>query len=1230
MQRVAMVYDDTLRPETTGTYCLRALQELVGTGVLAQVEHLLPGSLSQLDRSEFDACLVIDDGLAYDLPHLSIPTAWWAIDTHLSFERCLHRARQVDLTFAAQRNGAEQLRAAGIEQVHWLPLACDPEIHGRREVPHRYDVAFVGNVFAGERAELLQLIHKRFPRSCLGPADYREMSSIYSAAKIVFNHSLRDDINMRVFEGLCSGSLLITGDLAANGQNELFTPDKHLVTYRSPEELLEKLDYYLAHDFAREQIAAAGRKLVWREQTYRHRLEVILEALREESSKVREQRSAAADSRNVTSSSPPPVSATSQSAHVLKSQAYYEFSRPEVLELVPQSAQRILDIGCGGGKLGAAIKSRQPAHVTGIELNSAAIDSACQRLDEVLVGDVQHAVIEFPTEQFDCVICADVLEHLRDPLSVLRKIRRWLTPQGMLVTSLPNVRNHTVIRSLLAGNWTYESAGLLDEDHVRFFTRREIEKLLFRAGFAVQEQRMVGGEGYQQWVQQGSPQQLQLGPFQLQAASQAEAAEFFAYQYLTTATPAPQRTFGLTSIVLVTYNQWRHTQACLESLRLLTDQPYEIIVVDNGSTDGTVECLQQSADVQLICHKENRGFPAAANQGVLVSRGQQVLLLNNDTIVTTGWLERLLAALHRQPDIGLVGPVTNHISGEQQVAVTYDDLAQLDGFAWDWGQRHHRQLQPTDRLVGFCLLIKKEVIDRIGLLDERFGIGNFEDDDFCRRARAAGYQCVIARDAFVHHVGSATFRGSGIDFGQLLRENQRKYAQKWGERKEDREVRGNSFSTEEHREPNQHIHKERIANPLRGLGASAFSNSSSAEEEIPRGSSCRPQYLFDVNDEGELLLKPNNVKLSACLIVRDNEQTIRPCLESLRPWVDEIVVVDTGSLDATPQICAELGARVLHSPWQDSFSQARNVSLSFARGEWIFWMDSDDTLPESCGRKLRERVDGEHLDSVLGYIVQVHCPGETPDDVTVVDHVKLLRNRPDLRFEFHIHEQILPAIRRAGGDVAWTDLYVVHSGSDKTPAGRARKFTRDFKLLALDLTQHPDHPFVLFNLGMTHADAGQHDQAIHYLTRCINVSGPQESHLRKAYALLIGALMQLDRLTEAQACLTDSLRLFPDDKELLFRQAMLLHQTGQLPDAEQTYLRILQEPTERHFTSVDRGIGDYKARHNLAIVYEDLGQPTRARQVWTDLLHSRPNYAPALLGVRTVLRIGVAFGWVLL
>lgn len=593
---------------------------------------------------------------------------------------------------------------------------------------------------------------------------------------------------------------------------------------------------------------------------------------------------------------------------------------------------------------------------------------------------------------------------------------------------------------------------------------------------------------------------------------------------------------GLTSIVIVTHNQLAHTRRCLDSVARLTPEPHEVIVVDNSSTDGTRAYLESLPGVRVILNSGNRGFPAAANQGILAANGEDILLLNNDTIVTAGWLGRLRAALSSDDAVGLVGPVSNNVSGGQQVPAIYSNESELAAFARERGRLHAGEAQRTDRLVGFCLLFRRAVVERVGLLDERFGMGNFEDDDFCRRARAAGFRALIVRDAFVHHVGSATFRGEGIDLAQVLSRNRRLYEEKW-------------------------------------------------------------------------------LRLSCCMIVRDNEGTIRPCLESIRPWVDEIVVVDTGSQDRTPEICAELGARMLHWKWRDDFAAARNVSFDHARGDWLFWMDSDDVISPDCGRRLRELADGEHAEDLLGYVMQVHCPGRDAHDVTVVDHVKLVRNRPDLRFEFRIHEQILPAIRRAGGEVAFTDIFVVHSGADQSEAGRRRKRERDFRLLDRELRDRPDHPFVLFNLGMTHVDAGQHAAAVACLVRCTEVSRPGESHLRKAYALLIGALSQLDRHDEAEEWSRRGRRLFPDDKELLFREAILHQRAGRLVEAERSYLRLLQEQGSRCFASVDAGIAGYKARHNLAVVYEEQGRLAEAADQWRRIIAQHPAYRAARQGL---------------
>jgi len=261
---------------------------------------------------------------------------------------------------------------------------------------------------------------------------------------------------------------------------------------------------------------------------------------------------------------------------------------------------------------------------------------------------------------------------------------------------------------------------------------------------------------------------------------------------------------------------------------------------------------------------------------------------------------------------------------------------------------------------------------------------------------------------------------------------------------------------------------------------------------------------------------------------------------------------------------------------------------------------------------------------VLGFVMQVHCPGGREDggpehNVTVVDHVKLFRNRPDLRFDGRIHEQLLPAIRRAGGEVAWTDVYVVHSGSDQSAAAQDKKLQRDLRLLELELAERPEHPFTLFNLGMTHVHGARYAEAADYLRRGIARSNPEESHLRKAYALLVYAEMRLGRRDQALETCRRGRGLFPRDIELRFREGVLMHEMGRLAEAKRSYLDVLGNGDDRHFSSVDRGLNGFKAHQNLAVVTTEMGDLAEADRHWREVVREAPGYRPGWRGLAETL-----------
>lgn len=237
----------------------------------------------------------------------------------------------------------------------------------------------------------------------------------------------------------------------------------------------------------------------------------------------------------------------------------------------------------------------------------------------------------------------------------------------------------------------------------------------------------------------------------------------------------------ITSIIVLTHNKLDFTQACIDSIRRHTaPRTYELIVVDNASHDGTATWLCEQPDIVPILNPTNVGFPAGCNQGLRVARGDHILLLNNDTVVTPHWLEHLLTCLESDGRIGAVGPLTSSASYYQSIPTTYRNAQEMDAFAWDVHKQNRGQWERRLKLVGFCILIKRAVIDVIGELDERFSPGNFEDDDLSLRVLLAGYDLVLCRDVFIHHAGSVTFREAATAFSDMLQVNAQKFSEKWG------------------------------------------------------------------------------------------------------------------------------------------------------------------------------------------------------------------------------------------------------------------------------------------------------------------------------------------------------------------------------------------------------------------------------------------------------------------
>lgn len=237
-----------------------------------------------------------------------------------------------------------------------------------------------------------------------------------------------------------------------------------------------------------------------------------------------------------------------------------------------------------------------------------------------------------------------------------------------------------------------------------------------------------------------------------------------------------KQTESKTSIIVLSYNTLNYTRLCLESIRNYT-QPgsYELVVIDNGSQDGSAEWLKEQSDIVLQCNQANRGFPCGCNQGMRLATGDALLLLNSDTIVTPHWLENMRRALDSEERIGAVSCMTNSCSNMQTIPAVYESLDEMISFAETYNVSDPGKWRPWLRLVGFCLLVKRSVYARLGGFDEQFSPGNYEDDDFTLRIRKAGYELLLCQDTFIHHFGSKSFQATVSD--AALQQKQREYAE---------------------------------------------------------------------------------------------------------------------------------------------------------------------------------------------------------------------------------------------------------------------------------------------------------------------------------------------------------------------------------------------------------------------------------------------------------------------
>lgn len=1176
------------------------------------------------------------------LPYTTVPHCLWsaplprlglASDWNLMWHYYRNRLSGCDVV-VTDTCGSELFQRAGLNHVRAGNLCGCERVFVETtwpEQPRDIDILVVGNFNPAVQRERmpwlsrLSRLSRRWRvvlRAGVFGDSYRHL---LARSRIVFHASNRHKVGPRAFEAAAAGALIFQ-ERDNRELHDYFRDRQECVLYR-PDEVEELLNHYLEHEDERRALAEAARARAgnYRFEDFWERILASLppEELRRDgvptsqncASKVEELLTRCwealqssqwediglvADLEKAAQAEPTLAALHNAVGVMLGRQAQARSSAKAAAEVAAECFRRAL--ACQPEFAVAGLNLAEALAASGQEL--AAIEAGRRTL-ELLQRHAElkpHLVEGLPSgRSFDLFhvewerAAWDNAGRPSDETQAKHTLLRWrlhtLLAQwsgelthayeaAFLRPDLPTTRAALGV-TLLRANHPVEAL-----DHLRpAVAGNPLDRAAARA--CLQAMNAVGdGEGKRQFVEdqrclwQASP-------------SLVSAEAWF----------SPPRPKGdeLASLIIPCCNQLEYTRQCLESVLQHTREPYELLLVDNGSTDGTLGYLEEirrrrrPARTVVIRNETNRGYVAGCNQALEQTKGPYVVFLNNDAIVTAGWLEGLIGWLRKEwPNAGLVGPVSNGARDAQRIRPGYTDLADLDAFAAHRRRTFDGKMLAVPRLTDFCLLVHREVLDRIGRLDERYGMGFFEDDDLCVRAREAGYRLLIALDLYIHHFGNRTFQQLGLDTQQRLEANFELFRAKWGP---------------------EYIAGYHLPPPL---PPPADQVPAAADAAVVDGT---PTSAVDGHSIGAVVAATpveaaidSNIPVSLSMIVRNEEHHLPDCLRSVSGLFQDIVVVDTGSTDGTRAVAESFGARVFDFPWPDSFGAARNESLRHARGKWILWLDADDRLDEENRRQLETLLNnlGDEMDAYAMKVRSVLDAQRT--SFRLLDQVRLFRNLPSIRWDYRIHEQILPTVNRAGGVVRWANVIIDHVGYVDSSTRRG-KLERNLRLLELDYAERPKDAFTLFNLGWTLLDLGKTDEALTHLQSALQKTKPSSSTLRKLYHLLALAYRHLERKEEALQMCQQGLERFPLDAEMLCEQGLLQRDQRDFRGAEKSWLSLLDAQRGQYFSSEEVGLRGFRTRQLVAEIYRAQERRLEAEVQWRAALAERVDFEPAWMGL---------------
>jgi len=365
-----------------------------------------------------------------------------------------------------------------------------------------------------------------------------------------------------------------------------------------------------------------------------------------------------------------------------------------------------------------------------------------------------------------------------------------------------------------------------------------------------------------------------------------------------------------------------------------------------------------------------------------------------------------------------------------------------------------------------------------------------------------------------------------------------------------------------------------------------------------------------------------DARISLCMIVKDEAQNIRRCLESVTGAVDEIIVVDTGSTDESCQIAGEYGALVHLFPWNENFSDARNASLELATGDWVLFLDADEELAGESKEALR-RLTAD--DNVEGYFVKIiNYLGNEGWIETCPDLVfRLFRNRPEYRFRGAIHEQIADVILEKNGKAAYRmaeEIVIIHYGYLDRQISEKDKKNRNLKIIQKELGENPENRLLRFHYGVELFRAERYAEAADELTRAANGIDPNTIYLPKLLRYIVMSHQSAGQPEKALDVARLGLQVFPNYADLYYYCGLLYLELRRYTLAREYFLKAVSMPEQPAQYASFGGVRGFRSYYHLGQISEIFLDYEDALRHYISCLRDNPDFTPALENIVRILK----------